>query len=675
MSSGASTLSRSGDPGLSDANRPATTIDAMQRANKSHATARRPRVRLIRASIERSVEHRLLQRVACRVIANAGHQEIAIEPLLPTLNRPDGTLASLSLRDRALAIEQADIEPPGAFDCLLHGKLARMTQGVSLTGLGLAWMDWGMHLAQSPGKWYQLLDKARRKDLRWLGYAARASVGVATEPCIVPLPQDRRFANPAWQRWPYNLMQQAFLLNQQWWHNATTGIDGVSKHHQDMVSFMARQMLDLASPVNFIPTNPEVCEAICEEGGANFVRGLSNALEDARRARSDEPPVGTEQFRPGIDVATTPGRVVFRNRLMELIQYSPTTTTVHAEPLLIVPAWIMKYYILDLSPGNSLVRHLVSQGHTVFIISWHNPSEADSDLGMDDYLHDGVNAALHCIRTLLPGQPIDTVGYCLGGTLLAIAVAALARVTDHPINSMTLLAAQTDFSEAGELMLFIDESQIDWLEDLMRQQGYLDNRQMAGAFRALRSNDLGWSLVVNQYLLGRRAPMTDLMAWNADTTRMPFRMHSEYLRKLLLENELSSGRYQVNGRPVAMSDIRVPVFGVATVSDHVSPWRSVHKLHLLASCDIDFILTSGGHNAGIVSEPGHKGRRYLQSRQPKDSCYVDPVRWLDQAEEYEGSWWPAWTAWLGRVSTAPMVAARQPAPGLDPAPGRYVLER
>ena len=599
----------------------------------------------------------------------------AIQAIPSVLVKPDFPDPLPSMRDHALALNEHDIEPPGTLDRALHGHLSQMTQGISLAGLALASMDWGMHLAQSPGKWVQLFEKAWRKDLRWLNYAARAGFGLPAEPCITPLPQDRRFRSPAWQRWPYNLMHQAFLLNQQWWHNATTGIDGVSKHHEDMVAFMARQMLDMVSPVNLIPTNPEVCEAACRERGANFVRGSANLAEDLRRTWSDQPPAGSEHFRAGIEVAATPGRVVFRNRLMELIQYAPATASVHAEPMLIVPAWIMKYYILDLSPDNSLVRHLVGQGHTVFMISWHNPTAADHDLGMDDYLHDGVNAALNCIRTLLPGQPINAVGYCLGGTLLAIAVAALAAERDTTLNSMTMLAAQLDFSEAGELMLFIDESQIDWLEDLMRQQGYLDNRQMAGAFRALRSNDLVWSVAVNQYLLGQRAPMTDLMAWNTDTTRMPFRMHSDYLRRLFLRNELSSGRYRVNGRPVALSDIRMPLFGVATVSDHVSPWRSVHKLHLLSSCDLDFVLTSGGHNAGIVSEPWHRGRRYLHALRHAGACYVDPERWLDQAEEHDGSWWPAWNAWLDRVSKRARVPAREPHEGLDAAPGRYVLER
>ncbi len=405
------------------------------------------------------------------------------------------------------------------------------------------------------------------------------------------------------------------------------------------------------------------------------MRGAVNLAEDNQRRLTDAPPAGAEAYRPGIEVAVTPGQVVFRNHLIELIQYAPATGTVRAEPLLIVPAWIMKYYILDLSPHNSLVRYLVGQGHTVFMISWHNPTEADRDMGMEDYLADGIHAAIGQVRAIVPDQPINAVGYCLGGTLLAIATAAMACDKRGLFNSMTLLAAQIDFSEAGELMLFIDESQIAWLEDLMWQQGYLDNGQMAGAFRLLRSNDLVWSLAVSQYLLGRRAPMTDLMAWNADSTRMPYRMHSDYLRKLFLNNDLFSGRYHVAGRPVALSDIRLPVFAVATMTDHVSPWRSVHKIHLMPSCDVQFVLTSGGHNAGIVSEPGHKGRHYYTAHKARDGCYTDPERWIEAAQEHDGSWWEEWMRWFERTAPGPDVPARPVGPGLCPAPGTYVLER
>jgi polyhydroxyalkanoate synthase len=566
-------------------------------------------------------------------------------------------------------------EPPDNVDRLLHAMIGRWTQGISPNGLALAWVDWCMHLALSPGKLNRLVEKAWTKDLRWLNYAIHSTLGMQVDPCIEPLPQDRRFRSPEWQQWPYSLYQQAFLLNQQWWYNATTGIDGVTRHHEQVLAFAARQLLDLVSPVNFVATNPEVMAAALAEGGANFTRGALNLAHDAERQLADLPPAGADQFRPGHEVALTPGRVVFRNHLIELIQYAPATASVHAEPMLIVPAWIMKYYILDLSPHNSLVAWLVAQGHTVFMISWHNPTGADRDMGMNDYLHDGVRAAIDQVRTLVPDQKINTAGYCLGGTLLSIAAAAWGCDAHGPINSMTLLAAQTDFSEAGELTLFIDDSQIAWLEDLMWQQGFLDNRQMAGAFRLLRSHDLVWSVAVNQYLLGRRAPMTDLMAWNADTTRMPFRMHSDYLRKLFLDNDLFSGRYRVDGRPVALADLRLPLFAVATMTDHVSPWRSVHKLHLLSQCELQFVLTSGGHNAGIISEPGHPGRHYYTALHAPGACYIDSERWLDTAAEHDGSWWGEWQRWLARVSPGPQVAARAVGPGLCAAPGTYVLER
>ena len=580
----------------------------------------------------------------------------------------------LQKRSDFALLHDAVPEPPTTVDRMLHAMMGRFTQGISPTSLALAWLDWSMHLAQSPGKWVQLAEKAVNKDLRWLGYAARAALG-ETEPVIEPLPQDRRFRSPAWQQWPYNVMQQAFLLNQQWWYNASTGIDGVTRHHEQVVSFSARQLLDLFSPVNFVATNPDVTAAALAEGGANFVRGALNLAEDSERRLSDAPPAGAEAFRPGSEVAVTPGKVVFRNHLIELMQYAPATDTVRAEPLLIVPAWIMKYYILDLSAHNSLVRYLVGQGHTVFMISWHNPNQTDRDLGMEDYLIDGVMAAVDQVRAIVPDQGIHAVGYCLGGTLLAIATAAMACDKRSLFKSMTLLAAQVDFSEAGELMLFIDESQIAWLEDLMWQQGFLDNRQMAGAFRLLRSNDLVWSLALNQYLLGRRAPMTDLMAWNADATRMPYHMHSDYLRKLFLNNDLFSGRYQVEGRPAALSDLRLPIFAVATMSDHVSPWRSVHKIHLMPSCEVQFVLTSGGHNAGIVSEPGHKGRHYYTAMQRKGGCYTDPDRWIETAQEHDGSWWVEWMGWFERVAPGAQVAARPVGTGLCPAPGTYVLER
>jgi polyhydroxyalkanoate synthase len=412
----------------------------------------------------------------------------------------------------------------------------------------------------------------------------------------------------------------------------------------------------------------------------NLIRGQQNWWEDWNRLSQGRKSSGSEQFKPGQQVAVTPGKVVFRNHLIELIQYAPTSDEVYPEPLLIVPAWIMKYYILDLSPHNSLVRYLVQQGHTVFMISWRNPTSEDRHLGMEHYLRDGVMAAIEAVSQIRSGQPIHTVGYCLGGTLLAIAAAAMGRAADHRLKSVTLLAAQTDFSEAGELMLFVNETQVSFLESMMWDRGVLDSRHMSGAFQLLRSNDLIWSRMVRDYLLGSRQPVNDMMAWNEDQTRMPYRMHSEYLSQLFLENQLAEGRFVVDGRPVAVSDIRVPVFVVGTETDHVAPWRSVYKIHLLSDAEsVTFALTTGGHNAGIVSEPGRRGRSYRISTRTQNEPYVDPDTWMNSAERRQGSWWPALDAWLsqqssGRVAPPGMGAPAAGYPVLGDAPGTYVQQ-
>ena len=580
---------------------------------------------------------------------------------------------------RTAAPFREEIDPPSSADRLLHATMARFTLGISPAALGLAYADWAFHLALSPGKWQALAEKAVRKSARLAANAAKSLSDPSTPPCIAPLPQDRRFADPQWQRFPFNLIYQSFLLNQQWWHNASTGIGGVSKHHEQVVAFVARQLLDIVAPSDFIATNPELLDATMREGGLNLGRGALNWLSDWERALGGKPPVGADAFEPGHNVATTPGQIVYRNRLIELIQYAPATRQVQAEPILIVPAWIMKYYILDLSETNSLVRYLVTQGHTVFMISWHNPDAEDRDLGMDDYLRLGVLEALKAVRAIAPERKVNAVGYCLGGTLLALAASYLKRDGNGALNSVTLLAAQTDFTEAGELTLFVDDSQLDYLEDVMWDQGYLDTKQMAGAFQLLRSNDLIWSRLAREYLMGRRTAMTDLAAWNADATRMPYRMHSEYLRRFFLDNDLSEGRYKIDGQPIVLNDIDVPVFAVSTESDHVAPWRSVYKLHLISELDLTYVLANGGHNAGIVSEPGHKGRWFRVAHRPRGSKYVDPDTWVEATAKATGSWWTAWNAWLkrtsaGRESPPPMGAAGKGYFALGAAPGRYLHE-
>ncbi|MFT6088537.1 MAG: polyhydroxyalkanoate synthase [Sulfitobacter sp.] len=567
-----------------------------------------------------------------------------------------------------------------AMDKGLNAAQARFTGGISPIALTAAYADWALHLSSAPGKQLELLEKAGKKIWRFANHAARCAKNPNTpDTCITPLPQDRRFKDEAWQQWPFNMISQGFLLNQQWWQNATTGVAGVTRQHEDVVTFVTRQILDVFSPSNFALTNPEVLAKTASEGGMNLVRGWQNFLEDAARANTGEKPVGLEEFQVGGNLATTPGKVVYRNRLIELIQYAPTTDKVRPEPILIVPAWIMKYYILDLSAENSFVRYLTAQGFTVFMISWKNPDGDDRDLGMDDYLSSGVMDAVNAVDTITGGQHIHAVGYCLGGTLLSIAAAAMARDNDTRLKSLTLLAAQVDFTQAGELTLFINDSQLAYLDDMMWDKGYLDTKQMAGAFQLLRSNDLVWSRVIHDYLMGGRSEMNDLMAWNADATRMPYKMHSQYLRQLFLNNDLAEGRFLVAGEPVAITDIRAPVFMVGTERDHVAPWHSVYKFNLLSDTDVSFVLTNGGHNAGIVSEPGHPHRHYRMRAKHKDAPYHDPDRWFADADVVDGSWWPALVSWLedksgARVAPPPMGTQEDKYAPLCDAPGTYIFQ-
>ncbi len=567
-----------------------------------------------------------------------------------------------------------------AFDRMREALTGQLSGGVSPAALALAWLDWAIHLGAAPGKRMELVDKANRKAARLMSHLAAAMVDPAAPACIQPLPGDYRFADESWRKQPFSFWAQAFLLNQQWWHNVTHEVPGVSPHHEDVVSFAVRQMLDVVSPSNMPWLNPQVIDRTFRTGGMNFLQGLRNWADDVARRATAQPEIGTERFVVGKDVAVTPGKVIYRNHLIELIQYAPETATVYAEPVLIVPAWIMKYYILDLSPHNSLIGYLVAHGHTVFCMSWRNPTSADRDLTLDDYRRLGVMAALDAVNAVLPGKRVHAAGYCLGGTLLSIAAAAMAHAGDARLASVTLLAAQTDFSEPGELALFIDHSQMHMLEGMMWHRGYLSADQMAGAFQLLRSNDLVWTRLVHEYLMGERAPMTDLMAWNADTTRMPYRMHAEYLQRFYLDNELAAGRYMVDGRPAAIQNIRVPMFVVGTERDHVAPWRSVYKIHTLTDTEVTFVLTSGGHNAGIVSEPGHRRRRYHVGRRDAEGLCLGPDEWAEASDARHGSWWAEWVRWLAKHSARRRIAppAMGASNGFRPiadAPGAYVRQR
>jgi polyhydroxyalkanoate synthase len=564
---------------------------------------------------------------------------------------------------------------------VLRAAAARLTQGMSPYAQAAAWFDWTAHLARAPGRQLELGIAAAQTATLYSRFVAQTLTGASPLLPFQTQPHDRRFQHEAWSKAPLIFWQQAFLAQERWWCEATREIRGMNPTRAKRVRFMVNQFLNAVSPSNIPWLNPRVVEATIRESGANLARGASNYMEDVLALMAAEELPIRNGFEVGKDVAATPGEVVFRNHLMELIQYRPAGNAVVAEPLLIVPAWIMKYYVLDLEAHNSLVRYLVGRGFTVFMISWRNPGPEDRDVTFDDYRVQGVIAALDAINAIVPDRKIHACGYCIGGTLLSIAAATMARDGDDRLASIALLAAQIDFSEAGDLMLFVDESQIAFLEDMMWDQGVLDTRQMAGAFKMLRSNDLIWAAALNEYWLGQRAKASSLTSWNADRTRMPASMHSQYLRALFLENRLTAGRYAVEGRVIALKDIEAPMFVVGTESDHIAPWRSVYKISLFTDNELTFVLTNGGHNVGIVSEPGRTDRHYSFGTRRHDDRYVDPDTWLAQAARADGSWWPAFADWLfahssqGRVAPPPVGAPQYGLAPLCPAPGTYVHQR
>jgi polyhydroxyalkanoate synthase len=463
-------------------------------------------------------------------------------------------------------------------DKLYQAYLAKTTAGVSPAAMATALFSWYAQLSQSPGR---LMELASYPVLHGTDPLKR----ILSEPQPAQ-GQDVRFHTEQWAFMPWRLGAECFLQMEDWWHRATSGVSGLPDHVERTVSFVVRQILDALSPSNFVLTNPDLFMETLRSGGKNLIRGTEIGLQDFLDKLIGAPPKGAEHFIPGKTVAITPGKVVYKNHLIELIQYQAQTDTVYKEPILILPAWIMKYYILDLSPHNSLVKWLVAKGHTVFMVSWKNPDGGDRNLSMDDYYRLGAMAALDVVSTLMPKTKIHLMGYCLGGTLALLTAAAMGAHDDKRIKSLTLLAAQGDFTEAGELMLFITESEVAFLENMMWDQGYLDTKQMAGSFQMLRAYDLIWSKMLQDYLHGTRRGLIDLLAWNADATRMPYKMHSEYLEKLFLNNDFASGRYMVEGHPVVAENIRQPAFIVSTEKDHVAPWQSVYKLHFMINSSV-----------------------------------------------------------------------------------------
>jgi polyhydroxyalkanoate synthase subunit PhaC len=574
--------------------------------------------------------------------------------------------------------KSSEPQDPAELARALRAQLATVTGGLAPDVYVNAWWDWYLNLAKEPPKQLQIMQDAIAKTADSWSFGLRAAAGQ-------PLPAaqgDDRYRGDAWAQWPFNVYAHSYRNYVDWCQKAWSNVPGVVPENERTLDFVARTALEAISPANYLATNPELLETTRAESGKNLVRGFSNWLEDIARSVGGKGAIGTDKFIVGRDIAATPGKVVMRNELVELIQYSPATETVFAEPILIIPAWIMKYYILDLSASNSLVKYLVSQGHTVFIVSWKNPNASDRGFGMDDYLRLGIEATVDAVARIVPDQKIHSVGYCIGGTLLSIAAARLAADADERLASVTLLAAQQDFSEPGELSLFISPSQLDMLEAVMDRSGVLKSEQMGAAFALLRSRDLLWTPAVNSYLRGKRDSPNDLMAWNADGTRMPCRMHAEYLRQLYLNNALARGEFKVQGRPVDLAAIHVPMFVVGTETDHVAPWQSVYKTRgLTRSTDYTFLLTSGGHNAGIISGPAHPRRRHRVRTWLNASDTLTPQVWFETTPPKAGSWWPIWQHWLAqhsaqaRLAPPPLGSAAAGYPPIADAPGEYVLQK
>jgi len=567
-----------------------------------------------------------------------------------------------------------------ALDHVAHAQIAELSGGFSPMALALATYDWAVHLSVSPGRQTDLALSALARFVALMRSAGASAWKTEASRGEKPQrAQDRRFRAADWSQQPFSLYADALLAAGHWWDEATSNIHGAEPHHLAMVNFVGRQALDTVAPSNFLWTNPVALKKTFDEGGVNLVNGALNYAADVGRVLRSERSEAQKAFKPGETVALTPGVVIKRTPLAEIIQYNPTTQTVRPEPVVIVPAWINKFYILDLRPENSLIRYLVGSGFTVFCISWRNPTAADREIGFSDYQSQGVKPAIDAALAITGAEKAHLVGYCIGGTLTAITAASMAREKDDRLKTLTLIAAQTDFEEAGELRLFIDHSQLAVLDDMMWERGALEGSQMQGTFSLLRSNDLIWSKIIHHYLMGEPERVEDLDAWSSDNTRMPYKMHSQYLRELYLDNDLAEGRFRLDGRLIALQDIRVPIFVIGAESDTVAPWRSVFKIHLHADSEITFALVSGGHNQGVVCPPIQ--RKFVPhcrigKTAPTDPR-PDPDVWAAAASYREGSWWPAWFDWLGAHSAGmaappPLGAPEAGLAPLEPAPGEYV---
>ena len=541
--------------------------------------------------------------------------------------------------------------------------------------IGSAFLEMTGRLIADPAKLMQAQVSLWQDYMTLWQRTAERFLGGKAEPMVEPAASDRRFKDAAWSDGTlFDFIKQSYLLTARWLQSTVKEIDGLDDKTAKKVDFYTRQFVDAMAPSNFVLTNPEVLRTTIESGGENLVTGLKHMLEDLERGKGRLMIKMTDMdaFKVGENIAVTPGKVVFQNDLMQLLQYEPTTETVKRRPLLIIPPWINKFYILDLRPRNSFIKWAVDQGHTVFVISWVNPDERLAQKGFDDYMLEGPLAALDAMEQATGEHEANVIGYCLGGTLLAATLAYMTVKGDNRVASATYFVALTDFAEPGELSIFIDEDQLHVLEERMREHGYLEGSDMATTFNMLRANDLIWSFVVNNYLLGKEPFPFDLLYWNSDSTRMPAAMHSYYLRNMYQENKLVvPGALSLCGVPIDLRRITVPSFLLSTKEDHIAPWKATYAATQIYQGPIKFCLAASGHIAGVVNPPGQgKYGHWENAKLPKD-----PEAWLQAAKYVNESWWPSWEKWIGRYGGGD-VPARKPGDGrlkpIEGAPGSYV---
>ena len=544
--------------------------------------------------------------------------------------------------------------------------------------IGRAFMEMTARMMSDPAKLMQAQMNLWQDYMALWQHSAQRIAGQAPEPVVEPEPGDRRFKDAEWdESHVFDFIKQSYLLTARWLQSTVRDVEGIDDKSAQKIDFYTRQFVDAMAPSNFVMTNPEVLRATVESKGENLVRGLNNLLGDLERGKGELRIKMTddEAFTLGENIAVTPGKVVYQNDLIQLLQYAPATDTTYKRPLLVIPPWINKFYILDLQPRNSFIKWAVEQGYTVFVISWVNPDERLAQKSFDDYMLEGPLDALDAIAAATGEREVTAIGYCLGGTLLACTLAYMAAKGDDRIKAATYFAAMVDFEQTGELGVFIDEEQLAALEQRMDEKGYLEGAEMANTFNMLRANDLIWSFVVNNYLLGKDPLPFDLLYWNSDSTRMPAGMHGFYLRKMYHENALvAPGGVTLDGVPIDLGKIAAPSYILATREDHIAPWASTYAATGLYSGPVRFVLASSGHVAGVVNPPAaNKYSHWINAK-----IATTPEAWLAKAEEKPGSWWPDWRRWNARRS-GKKVPARTPGSGklkpIEDAPGSYVKVR